>query len=131
MENYPRRSLSDVITLIAVPWLRLTVKPSPCGRQRCCRRLGYLECACEYGIRCKLGFRPSWRRRRHGLLPAAGMVSLDGSKEADERLSRVLNTDPGMGVIRHADAGYDLAIDIAKKMRIRMPMAGRQVTGEE
>ncbi|MFC0335904.1 urocanate hydratase [Paenibacillus sepulcri] len=62
----------------------------------------------------------------------AGMVIVaDGTKEAEERLERVLTTDPGMGIVRHADAGYDLAIDNAKKMGIRMPMAGRQVTGEE
>ena len=40
----------------------------------------------------------------------AGMVIVaDGSDEAGERLKRVLRNDPGMGVIRHADAGYDLA----------------------
>src|SRR4029077_8511307 len=42
----------------------------------------------------------------------AGMVVLaDGTDEAAERLERVLTTDPGMGVIRHADAGYDEALD--------------------
>jgi urocanate hydratase len=55
----------------------------------------------------------------------AGMVIVaDGSKEADERLSRVLNTDPGMGVIRHADAGYEKAIQIAKERGVRVPMLG-------
>jgi urocanate hydratase len=55
----------------------------------------------------------------------AGMVVVaDGSKEAEERLSRVLNTDPGMGIIRHADAGYELAIETAKKHGIRVPMLG-------
>lgn len=62
----------------------------------------------------------------------AGMVVVaDGSKEAEARLERVLTTDPGMGIVRHADAGYDLAIDTVKKMGIRMPMADRQVTGKE
>ncbi|MEV5025514.1 urocanate hydratase [Paenibacillus sp. LPE1-1-1.1] len=62
----------------------------------------------------------------------AGMVVVaDGSKEAEARLDRVLTTDPGMGIVRHADAGYDLAIDTVKKMGIRMPMADRQVTGKE
>ncbi|WP_084134766.1 urocanate hydratase [Paenibacillus harenae] len=57
----------------------------------------------------------------------AGMVVVaDGTKEAEARLERVLTTDPGMGVARHADAGYELAIDTAKKMGIRMPMAGGQ-----
>jgi urocanate hydratase len=55
----------------------------------------------------------------------AGMVVVaDGSKEAEERLSRVLTTDPGMGVIRHADAGYDLAIKTAKERGVRVPMLG-------
>ncbi len=46
----------------------------------------------------------------------AGLVIVaDGSKEADERLQRVLDNDPAMGVIRHADAGYDIAKDTARK----------------
>jgi len=46
----------------------------------------------------------------------AGMVIVaDGTPEADARLSRVLRNDPGMGVIRHADAGYDVAKDFARK----------------
>jgi len=46
----------------------------------------------------------------------AGMVIVaDGSDDAGERLKRVLRNDPGMGVIRHADAGYDVAIETAKE----------------
>lgn len=46
----------------------------------------------------------------------AGMVIVaDGTADADVRLRRVLYNDPGMGVIRHADAGYDIAIETAKK----------------
>ncbi|MDA0986281.1 MAG: urocanate hydratase [Bacteroidetes bacterium] len=53
----------------------------------------------------------------------AGMVIVcDGSKETDEKLERVLNYDPGMGIIRHADAGYDKAISNAKKFKIKIPM---------
>jgi urocanate hydratase len=45
----------------------------------------------------------------------AGMVVVaDGTADADWRLTRVLNSDPGMGILRHADAGYDIAQDIAK-----------------
>jgi urocanate hydratase len=45
----------------------------------------------------------------------AGMVIVaDGTSDAEERLKRVLRNDPGMGVIRHADAGYELAIETAK-----------------
>lgn len=46
----------------------------------------------------------------------AGMVIVcDGSADADERIKRVLRNDPGIGVIRHADAGYDVAKDVARK----------------
>ncbi len=53
----------------------------------------------------------------------AGMVIVaDGTPEAAVRLERVLTTDPGMGVIRHADAGYDAAITFAAEHGIRIPM---------
>jgi urocanate hydratase len=46
----------------------------------------------------------------------AGMVIVaDGTSEAAERLNRVLHNDPAMGVIRHADAGYDIARDMSRK----------------
>ena len=53
----------------------------------------------------------------------AGMVIVaDGTKEAEERLERVLTYDPGMGIMRHADAGYEKAIENAKKWNIKIPM---------
>ena len=53
----------------------------------------------------------------------AGMVVVaDGSKEAEERLERVLTYDPGMGVMRHADAGYEQAIENAKNWNVKIPM---------
>ncbi len=53
----------------------------------------------------------------------AGMVIVaDGTKEAEKRLDRVLNYDPGMGIVRHSDAGYERAIENAKKMNIKIPM---------
>ena len=53
----------------------------------------------------------------------AGMVVVaDGSGEAAGRLERVLTTDPGMGVIRHADAGYERAIEVAHERGVRIPM---------
>ncbi|MEP7218895.1 MAG: urocanate hydratase [Bacteroidota bacterium] len=53
----------------------------------------------------------------------AGMVVVaDGTPEADARLSRVLTYDPGMGIIRHADAGYERAIDNARKFGVNIPM---------
>jgi urocanate hydratase len=52
----------------------------------------------------------------------AGMVVVaDGSKDAHGRLERVLTTDPGMGVIRHADAGYDEALATAAEHGVRLP----------
>ncbi len=53
----------------------------------------------------------------------AGMcLVLDGSKEIENRAERVLTTDPGLGVVRHADAGYDAAKRVAREKRIKMPM---------
>jgi urocanate hydratase len=53
----------------------------------------------------------------------AGMCLVaDGSADSEERLERVLTTDPGMGVVRHADAGYPEAKRIARETGIRMPM---------
>jgi urocanate hydratase len=56
----------------------------------------------------------------------AGQVSVaDGSALAAEKLSRVLSNDPGMGVIRHVDAGYDSAVDVAAARGVRIPMNER------
>jgi urocanate hydratase len=53
----------------------------------------------------------------------AGMVCVaDGTDMADRRLQRVLTNDPGSGVMRHADAGYDTAIDTAKERGVDLPM---------
>ncbi|NDG67468.1 MAG: urocanate hydratase, partial [Actinobacteria bacterium] len=53
----------------------------------------------------------------------AGMVAVaDGTDLAAEKLARVLVTDPGMGVIRHADAGYDRAVEVADQRGVRLPM---------
>jgi len=52
----------------------------------------------------------------------AGMVVVaDGSEDAAGRLERVLVTDPGTGVVRHADAGYDRAIEVAEERGVRLP----------
>ena len=53
----------------------------------------------------------------------SGMVVVaDGSKEAEERLERVLTYDPGMGIVRHTDAGYERAENNAKKFGVKIPM---------
>ena len=71
----------------------------------------------------------SWVSLHHGggvgmgfSLHAGQVIVADGTAEAALRLERVLTTDPGMGVIRHVDAGYDEAIDFARKTDIRIPM---------
>jgi urocanate hydratase len=53
---------------------------------------------------------------------AGQVIVADGTPEAAVRLERVLNGDPGMGVVRHADAGYELAIGFAKEHGIKIPM---------
>ncbi len=71
----------------------------------------------------------SWVSMHHGggvgigLSIHAGMVIVaDGTKEAERRLERVLTYDPGTGIMRHADAGYDKAIENAKRFGIKIPM---------
>jgi urocanate hydratase len=53
---------------------------------------------------------------------AGQVIVADGTPEAAVRLERVLTTDPGLGVVRHADAGYEIAIEAAKRYGIKMPM---------
>ena len=48
--------------------------------------------------------------------------SVDRKREAAERLSRVLTNDPGTGVMRHVDAGYEEAIECAKDLGVKIPM---------
>jgi len=58
-----------------------------------------------------------------GLSTHAGcLVVCDGAEETDERIDRVFTTDPGMGVVRHADAGYEEAVRFAREKGIRIPM---------
>jgi urocanate hydratase len=55
----------------------------------------------------------------------AGMVAVaDGTPSADRRLERVLTADPGTGVMRHADAGYEIAIETARERGVDLPMIG-------
>jgi urocanate hydratase len=62
-----------------------------------------------------------------GFSQHAGMVIVaDGTPEAAIRLQRVLTTDPGMGVVRHADAGYPEAIDAANRFGIKIPMLKKE-----
>lgn len=56
-------------------------------------------------------------------LHAGQVIVADGTPEAAKRIERVLTTDPGMGIIRHADAGYERAIDFAERNSVVLPMA--------
>ncbi|MBY0095926.1 urocanate hydratase [Mesobacillus maritimus] len=71
----------------------------------------------------------SWISVHHGggvgmgySLHAGMVVVADGTELADERLERVLTTDPGMGIVRHVDAGYDRAVEVAKEKGVDIPM---------
>jgi len=71
----------------------------------------------------------SWVSFHHGggvgignSLHAGQVLVADGTPEMRERIERVLTNDPGIGVARHADAGYELAIETARKHGIRIPM---------
>jgi urocanate hydratase len=53
----------------------------------------------------------------------AGMVVVaDGTELAAQKIERVLTTDPGMGVVRHVDAGYERAVDVARERGVHIPM---------
>ncbi|MBI4248410.1 MAG: urocanate hydratase [Elusimicrobia bacterium] len=74
----------------------------------------------------------SWVSFHHGggvgmgySLHAGQVIVADGSREMDVRLERVLKNDPGIGVVRHADAGYERAREVARQQGIKMPMEKR------
>jgi len=81
----------------------------------------------NFGLHCMGG--ASWVSLHHGggvgignSIHSGMVIVADGSQEADERLQRCLTYDPGMGIVRHADAGYRDAINEQKKFGIKMPM---------
>ncbi|MHB0868050.1 MAG: urocanate hydratase [Chloroflexota bacterium] len=70
----------------------------------------------------------SWVSVHHGggvgmgySLHAGLVVVADGSERAERKLSRALKTDPGMGIVRHADAGYPEALEAARELGVRLP----------
>ena len=70
----------------------------------------------------------SWVSFHHGggvgmgyALHAGMVIVADGTEAAERRLERVLTSDPGMGVVRHVDAGYDEALEVAKERGVRIP----------
>jgi urocanate hydratase len=78
----------------------------------------------------------SWVSFHHGggvgignSLHAGQVIVADGTPEMRERLERVLTNDPGMGVARHADAGYETAVETAREKGVRIPMLERGLDG--
>lgn len=78
----------------------------------------------------------SWVSVHHGggvgigySLHAGMVVVADGTEEAEQRLERVLTADPGLGVVRHADAGYEIARETAQEKGIQMPMLQKKQGG--
>ncbi len=78
----------------------------------------------------------SWVSVHHGggvgignSIHAGQVIVADGTEEMRKRLERVLNNDPGLGIVRHADAGYEKAIETGEKFGIKMPMLKKE--GEE
>ncbi len=78
----------------------------------------------------------SWVSFHHGggvgignSLHAGQVIVADGTPEMRERLERVLTNDPGMGVARHADAGYETAVETARSKGVRIPMLERGLGG--
>jgi urocanate hydratase len=72
----------------------------------------------------------SWVSFHHGggvgmgrSLHAGQVCVADGTELAAAKIERVLTNDPGMGVIRHVDAGYDMAISVARQRGVRIPMS--------
>jgi urocanate hydratase len=55
-------------------------------------------------------------------LHAGQVIVADGTPAAAVRLKRVLTTDPGMGVVRHVDAGYERAVEVARERGLKIPM---------
>ena len=53
------------------------------------------------------------------------VIVADGTKEAEARLERVLTTDPGMGIVRHVDAGYEIAEKTAREKGVNIPMMAK------
>jgi urocanate hydratase len=79
----------------------------------------------------------SWVSFHHGggvgigySLHAGMVVVADGTPEAERRLSLVLTNDPGTGVMRHVDAGYERAVEVAREKGVKIPLRREQITDE-
>ena len=88
------------------------------------RRLADPQRAAQRRVGRRLGGGAPRRRRRHGQVASTPARSSPTAPSSPPRIERVLTNDPGMGVVRHADAGYDRAIEVAEERDVRIPMRG-------
>ena len=93
------------------------------GRLRRHRRLAAAQCPAQHRLRRELGLVAPRRRRGHRILDPCGH-GRGGRRDLGGRPApqRVLTADPGTGVMRHADAGYELAIETARERGVDLPM---------
>jgi urocanate hydratase len=84
----------------------------------------------NFGLHCIGG--ASWVSLHHGggvgignSIHSGMVIVADGTEEAEKRLERCLTYDPGMGIVRHADAGYEKALEEREKFGIKMPMVNK------
>ncbi len=105
-------------------WPRPIAKPKPCAMDRTPLRIGRCSMRCSTPRRARPGSPfTTAAASASDMRSMPGMVVVaDGTEACARRLERVLTTDPGMGVIRHVDAGYPKAIDVAHERGIRIPM---------
>ena len=92
---------------------------APRGSQRTCKGWGQ-----EAAMRMLMNnLDPEVAEHPDQLIHAGQVCVADGSELAAAKLERVLTNDPAMGVIRHTDAGYDLAATVAAERGVRVPMS--------
>ena len=125
-----RRSSSAATTSTRAPWPRPTARPRRWRDGR--------DAVADWPLLnaiVNIAAGATWVSIHHGggvgigYSQHAGMVVVaDGTELAAQKLERVLTTDPGMGVVRHVDAGYERAIEVARERGIRIPMLRRGLT---
>jgi urocanate hydratase len=116
-------SSSGAIISTAARWPAPTVKPKACSTAPTPSPIGHCS---THGQRVNGA---TWVSIHHGggvgigySIHAGQVIVADGSEAAARRLERVLTSDPGMGVVRHVDAGYPEAIRFAKAHHVKVPM---------
>ena len=119
-----RRSSSAAITSTPARWPRRTARPRACATAATRLPTGRSSTRCSTRRRAPRGCRSTTAAASASAtrFTPAWSSSPTASREADEKLQRVLTCDPGIGVARHADAGYPEAIATAEAKGVRIPM---------